>query len=153
MGLNTSPMSSNTTGDYNVHLQDTNGENLRLLTNHPTDEKDLTWSPDGRFLAYTSNQDGTYKIYVLGHKDRRTSATHGSHEREWTPAWSPDGNGLHLSLVIMNLFPGSNRNNNPHLQSGYQRRTSGAVDRPRNKHGTRLVTRQPTDRFCLLSSG
>ena len=48
---------SNTTEDYNVYLQNTNGENLRLLTNHPTNEKDLTWSPDGRFLAcllYTS---------------------------------------------------------------------------------------------------
>ena len=82
---------SNTTGDYNIYLQHTNGENLRLLTNHPTDEKDLTWSPDGRFLAYTSNQDGTYKIYVLDTRTGEHRRLTDRHEREWTPAWSPDG--------------------------------------------------------------
>ena len=97
---------SNTTGDYNIYLQDTNGENLRLLTNHPTDEKDFTWSPDGRFLAYTSNQDGTYKIYVL---DTRT----GEHwrltnldEREWTPAWSPDGKWIAFVSGNHEFIPG-----------------------------------------------
>ena len=82
---------SNLTGDYNVYLQHTNAENLRLLTNHPTDEKDLTWSPDGRFLAYTSNQDGTYKIYVLDTRTGEYRRLTDRHEKEWTPAWSPDG--------------------------------------------------------------
>ena len=97
---------SNLTEDYNVYLQDTNGENLRPLTNHPTDEKDLTWSPDGRFLAYTSNQDGTYKIYVM---DTRT----GEHwrltnldEREWTPAWSPDGKWIAFVYGNHEFIPG-----------------------------------------------
>ncbi len=97
---------SNTTGDYNVYLQDTNGENLRLLTNHPTDEKDLTWSPDGRFLAYTSNQDGTYKIYVLDTKRGEHWRLTNLHEREWTPAWSPDGKWIAFVSGNLEFIPG-----------------------------------------------
>ena len=82
---------SNLTEDYSIYLQDTNGENFRPLTNHPTDEKDLTWSPDGRFLAYTSHQDGTYKIYVMNTRTGEHRRLTHRHEEEWAPAWSPDG--------------------------------------------------------------
>ena len=97
---------SNTTGDYNIYLQDTNGENLRLLTNHPTNEKDVTWSPDGRFLAYTSNQDGTYKIYVLDTRTGEHRRLTDLHEREWTPAWSPDGKWIAFVSGNHEFIPG-----------------------------------------------
>ena len=97
---------SNITEDYNVYRQDTNGENLRPLTNHPTDEKDLTWSPDGRFLAYTSNQDGTYKIYVLDIRTGKHWRLTDRHEREWTPAWSPDGKWIAFVSGNLEFIPG-----------------------------------------------
>ena len=97
---------SNITEDYNVYRQDTNGENLRPLTNHPTDEKDLTWSPDGRFLAYTSNQDGTYKIYVLDIRTGKHWRLTNRHEREWTPAWSPDGKWIAFVSGNLEFIPG-----------------------------------------------
>lgn len=97
---------SNITGDYNVYRQDTNGENLRPLTNHPTDEKDLTWSPDGRFLAYTSNQDGTYKIYVLDIRTGEHWRLTDRHEREWTPSWSPDGKWIAFASGNLDFIPG-----------------------------------------------
>ena len=82
---------SKRTGNYNIYLIDTNGENLRSLTNHPANERDPTWSPDGRFLAYTSNQDGSYKIYVMDMRTREYRRLTNHHEEEWFPAWSPDG--------------------------------------------------------------
>ena len=97
---------SNITEDYNVYRQDTNGENLRPLTNHPTDEKNLTWSPDGRFLAYTSNQDGTYKIYVLDIRTGKHWRLTDRHEREWTPAWSPDGKWIAFVSGNLEFIPG-----------------------------------------------
>ena len=97
---------SNLTGDYNVYVQDTNGENLRPLTNDPADEKDLTWSPDGRFLAYTSNQDGTYKIYVLDTRTGENWRLTNSDEREWTPAWSPDGKWIAYVSGNHEFIPG-----------------------------------------------
>ena len=82
---------SNITGDYNIYLIDTNGENLGPLTNHPADERDPTWSPDGRFLAYASNRDGDLKIYVMDTKTGQHRRLTDRHEEEWAPAWSPDG--------------------------------------------------------------
>ena len=95
---------SNTTGDYNIYLQDTNGENLRLLTNHPTDEKDFMWSPDGRFLAYTSNQEGPYKIYVLDTRTGEHRRLTDRHEEEWAPAWSPDGKWIAFVSGVHEFF-------------------------------------------------
>ena len=78
-------------GNFDIYVMDTNGENLQLLTNHPTDERDPTWSPDGRFLAYASNRDGDFKIYIMDTKTGEHRRLTDRHERESAPAWSPDG--------------------------------------------------------------
>jgi dipeptidyl aminopeptidase/acylaminoacyl peptidase len=49
------------------------------------------WSPDGSKIAFGSNRDGNYEIYVMdhdgGHKRRLTNTAID----EYTPRWSPDG--------------------------------------------------------------
>ena len=89
--IETISFASNRTGNFDIYLIDTNGENLRSLTNHPSNEYGPTWSPDGRFLAYTSNRDGNLQIYVmdLREKKHRRLTRHRNHDLH--PAWSPDG--------------------------------------------------------------
>ena len=82
---------SNIKGNFDIYLMDTHGENFRPLTNHLADEKDPTWSPDGRFLAYASNRDGDSKIYVMDTRTGEHRRLTDRHEQEWFPAWSPDG--------------------------------------------------------------
>jgi Tol biopolymer transport system component len=41
------------------------GSNQRRLTRNPAGEGSSTWSPDGRKIAFTSNRDGFYQIYVM----------------------------------------------------------------------------------------
>ena len=91
---------SNSTGSFDIYVIDTNGENRRNVTNHPTDEfgpwvpswvTAHTWSPDGRFLAYVSKQDGDFKIYVMDTRTREHWRLTHRRETEWYPAWSPDG--------------------------------------------------------------
>ncbi|HLK46827.1 MAG TPA: winged helix-turn-helix domain-containing protein [Bryobacteraceae bacterium] len=57
------------------------------------DERTPTLSPDGRWMAYCSNESGTYQIYVRSFPDRsgkwQVSVDGGSH-----PLWSPDGRSL-----------------------------------------------------------
>ena len=42
-------------------------------------------------LAYTSNRDGTFKIYVMNVRTGEHRRLTQRHAKEWAPAWSPDG--------------------------------------------------------------
>ncbi len=48
-----------------------------------------TWSPDGRWLAYSSEEDGVFVVPSDGGRPRRLS----SEPANWM-AWSPDGDQL-----------------------------------------------------------
>lgn len=82
---------SNRTGNFDIYVVDTNGENLRNLTNHSARDLEPAWSPDGRFLAYVSDRDGDFKIYVMDTRTGEHQRLTDHHESEWAPAWSPDG--------------------------------------------------------------
>ncbi|HEY5839641.1 MAG TPA: protein kinase [Pyrinomonadaceae bacterium] len=67
------------------------------LSNSPFDEQDPQLSPDGRWLAYTSDETGNYEIYVqsfsadgkLGADKKRVSTAGGR-----LPVWRRDGSEL-----------------------------------------------------------
>ena len=68
----------------------TDGTGYRNLTRSPdANEWGPVWSPDGRQIAYSSDEDGVPKIFVMdadGSNPRRLSDDWGEY-----PAWSPDG--------------------------------------------------------------
>ena len=41
------------------------GSGQRNLTRNPAYDADPAWSPDGRKLAFVSNRDGSYGVYVM----------------------------------------------------------------------------------------
>jgi tricorn protease len=55
-------------------------------------ERDATWSPDGRWLAYLSDRDGDYEIYVRPADGAGEERKITSNAKAWrfTPQWSPD---------------------------------------------------------------
>lgn len=85
---------SNRTGNYDIYIIDTNGENLRNLTNHPASDCCTTWAPDGRSFAFASYRHGKGDIYIMkvGGTEARRLTNHP--ERDAAPAWSPDGNWI-----------------------------------------------------------
>jgi Tol biopolymer transport system component len=65
--------------------------NPRRLTNDSFYEVEPAWSPDGRYLAYSSDKAGTEDIYVrdmVTNAERRLTSLDGA---EYAAAWSPDG--------------------------------------------------------------
>jgi tricorn protease len=73
---------------------------VRNLTQTPgIREREATWSPDGRWLAYLSDKGGEYEIYVRpadGAGEERQVSRDGKAWR-FTPQWSPDSKLLAYS--------------------------------------------------------
>ena len=67
------------------------GGSIRRLTNHTADDRAPAWSPDGRYVIFTSNRDDNDQIYVMeaDGSDPRRLTRHEAYDAE--PAWSPDG--------------------------------------------------------------
>jgi len=73
---------------------------VRNLTQTPgIREREATWSPDGRWIAYLSDKGGEYEIYVRpadGAGEERQVSRDGKAWR-FTPQWSPDSKLLAYS--------------------------------------------------------
>jgi len=53
-----------------------------------------SWSPDGRFLAYTADRQENFDIYVQQVSGGNPVRVTSSPALDWQPDWSPDGNRL-----------------------------------------------------------
>ena len=62
------------------------GSDFKVLTNKGTNQ-DPSWSPDGRMITFTSNRDGSKRIFVMDAKG--TVQTPVSRVSGRNPAWSP----------------------------------------------------------------
>ncbi len=84
---------------------------VRNITQTPgAREKDAVWSPDGKQIAYFSDADGEYQIYVRtpGETGKATQVTHLKPGYRHTLRWSPDSKKLafsdeNLQLNILDL--------------------------------------------------
>jgi Tol biopolymer transport system component len=106
----------------------------RALQRLDSDEITPSISPDGRWLAYSSNESGTFEIYVTNFPGA---------ERKWSvsssggqvPRWAPDGSKLHFLATNGMLMEASIE------EAG----NSLAVGRPRELFNGNLVTSTNTN--------
>jgi Tol biopolymer transport system component len=81
-------------GDYGVSLLDMTSKTVKILADRPdSDQHSSRISPDGRWIAYSSNETGRQEVWIeplpqTGERHRMTQAG-GRH-----PLWSPDGSAL-----------------------------------------------------------
>ncbi len=70
---------------------------LRALTNNSSNEGRPTWSPDGQTIAYASDRDGDWDVYVAplsAAGEPTMNLTAGSSAVDRNPRWSPDGTAI-----------------------------------------------------------
>lgn len=79
-----------------IFLVDSSGGGEKQLTSSNFNSRDPSWSPDGRWVAFSSNKDGDYEIYLM---DINFNDLNGDNWIQLTfnstsdrgPSWSPDG--------------------------------------------------------------
>ena len=70
------------------------GQPPRRITDDSFYQADPAWSPDGRYLAYSSDENGTQDLYI---HDRQTGDNHQVTSRDdavVATTWSPDGSKI-----------------------------------------------------------
>ena len=90
---------------------------IRDITNTPgVAERDPVWSPDGRWIAYFSDESGEYELHVKpqsGLGEARRYALGDPPGFYYSPTWSPDSRKIayqdeRLNLWILELASGKN---------------------------------------------
>ena len=64
---------------------------IRQLTNTSASNLRPDWSPDGRQIAFQSNRNGLYQIYIMDADGGNERLLSPSNVDDRHPAWSPDG--------------------------------------------------------------
>ncbi len=81
--------------NYELFMVNRDGSKEQQLTDHPAQDGrfQITWAPDGRRFAFSSNRRGSREIHVIDILTRRVrQLTHsGGNVFTWDPSWSPDG--------------------------------------------------------------
>jgi dipeptidyl aminopeptidase/acylaminoacyl peptidase len=100
----TEPLKAENRTDSDIWLVSTIGGEARKLTNSLRHDRHPRWSPDGQWLAFESNRDGSYQIWVMpaaGGEARKltTISTEAT-----SPVWSPDGRQLAFVSAVFAEF-------------------------------------------------
>jgi len=96
--------SGSTPGSALLYVMDRDGRNQRRLTNGMGVERAPVFSPDGRKIAFESNEDGDLEIYVInldgtGKKQLTFNDVDDGH-----PVFSPDGKRIAFTSLIDGNF-------------------------------------------------
>ena len=94
--------------NFEIYVMDADGGNRENLSNHPVDDMDPDWSPDGSKIAFVSNRhDGIDQIHVMDADGKnQIRLTYGRREKRF-PDWSPDGGTIAYIIGNEGIFDGA----------------------------------------------
>ena len=85
--------------NFEIYVMDPNGGNRQNLSNHPVDDMDPDWSPDGTKIAFVSDRnDAAYQIYVMDADGENQFKLTDGPDAKREPDWSPDGQQIAFTV-------------------------------------------------------
>jgi len=81
-------------GNSDLYLLTQNDGRLLRLTYDPAEDRDPAWSPDGRWLAFTSHRAKGWDLYLLEVASSTVLRLTRTPHYEAGPSWSPDSRWL-----------------------------------------------------------
>ncbi len=86
------------------------GSNQTRLTNNVFQDSLPSWSPDGTKIAFNTNRDNDFEIYVMNADGSNQTRLTNSPAEDAHPMWSPDGSKIvfhsrrtgNLDIFVMN---------------------------------------------------
>ena len=97
MNVDVSPDGKNIVFDLlgDIYVMDINGGNATALMTDIAWQMQPKFSPDGKYIAFTSDEDGGDNLWIMNRDGSNAKAISTETFRLLnSPAWSPDGNYL-----------------------------------------------------------
>ena len=87
--------SSERNGNFDLYIRDLATDEETRLTQNPAVDVSPAASPDGQWIAFVSDRDGDFDIWVVDAEGRQTSRrlTENGVD-DFSPAWSPDSQSI-----------------------------------------------------------
>jgi VWFA-related protein len=82
---------------HEIYLLDLDSGDLTRLTDNAVVDWDPDWSPDGRWIAFVSFQQGNYDVWVMQADGGGQTSRIALPAWDDYPAWSPDGTRLAIA--------------------------------------------------------
>jgi len=86
------------------------GGTARPIVSPLYDAQQPTWSPDGRHIAFQSNHDGIWRIWVIDADGQHARSLSTDLQDEREPTWSPDGRAIAFTTSRDGKFDVYSRN-------------------------------------------
>jgi TolB protein len=80
-----------------VFTANSDGTNLRNITNNPAFDGWPAWSPDGKWIAFASNRESAYQIFLMDENGQNLRLVANTEGRATAPRWSPDSKTIYFT--------------------------------------------------------